>query len=43
VPVQGLSGGAYRVVPTSPKISVEPAVFTLGVERAPITLSWRRN
>ena len=41
--VQGLPDGAYRVVPTSPKITVEPAEFTLGPERAPITLAWRRN
>lgn len=41
--VQGLSDGAYRVVPTSHKITVEPAEFTLGPERAPLTLTWRRN
>jgi hypothetical protein len=38
----GLSEGAYRVVPTSSK-SNEPAEFTLGRERAPITLTWRRR
>lgn len=43
VVVQGLSDGAYRVVPTSQKITVEPAEFTLGSARAPITLAWRRN